>query len=156
MTAGHDAGHPAPMVRSIARRLLPFAAGAFVACAVLQVFLAGLGVFDDPKAFITHREFGYTFGWLTLAVLVLALVGRSPRRTTGLSALILVLFAFQSIFVALRVDLPMVAALHPLNGFFILAVGALLTRRAWSERTITQAAALPESQPVMSTATDVG
>ena len=156
MTAGHDARHARPMIRSIARRLLPIAAGAFVACAVLQVFLAGLGVFDDPKAFVTHREFGYTFGWLTLAVLVLALVGRSPRRTTGLSALILVLFAFQSIFVALRSDLPMIAALHPLNGFCILAVGTVLTRRAWSERSVTQAAALPEHQTAMSIATDVG
>ena len=44
------------MVRSFARSALPFAAGAFVACAVLQVFLAGLGGFDDPGAFVTHRD----------------------------------------------------------------------------------------------------
>jgi hypothetical protein len=124
------------MVRSFARQALPFAAGAFVACAVVQVFLAGLGVFDDPNAFITHREFGYTFGWLTLAVLVLALVGRAPRRITGLCALLLVLFAFQSVFVALRADLPMIAALHPLNGFAILGVGVVITREAWAVRRV--------------------
>lgn len=122
------------MARSLARRALPFAAAAFVACAVVQVFLAGLGVFDDPRAFITHRDFGYVFGWLTLLVLVLALVGREPRRIVGLSALLLVQFALQSVFVALRADLPAIAAVHPLNGFALLAVGLLITRLSWAER----------------------
>ena len=122
------------MIRSIVRSALPIVAGAFVACAVVQVFLAGLGVFDDPDAFITHREFGYAFGWLTLVILVLALTGRAPRRIIGLCVLLLVLFAFQSVFIALRVDLPMVAALHPLNGFAILGVGVVITRDAWAVR----------------------
>jgi hypothetical protein len=127
------------MVRSLARLALPFAAGAFVACAVVQVFLAGLGVFDDPNSFVTHREFGYTFGWLTLIILVLALVGRAPRRVIGLSVLLLVLFSFQSIFVALRTDYPAVAALHPLNGFAILAVAVVTTREAWAVRRVAPA-----------------
>jgi hypothetical protein len=120
------------MITAGARRAHPIACGMFAACAVIQVFLAGLGVFDDPRAFITHREFGYLFGWLTLVVLVLALVGRLPRRFTGMSILILVLFAFQSVFVALRAELPAVAALHPLNGFAILGLAALTTRASWA------------------------
>ena len=131
------------MFRSFARLALPIAAGAFVACAVVQVFLAGLGVFDDPATFITHREFGYMFGWLTLAVLVLALIGKAPRRIVGLSVLLLVLFAFQSVFVVLRADLPAIAALHPLNGFAILGLGVVITRQAWAVRR-------PESQPATS------
>ncbi len=122
------------MIRSWARRALPVAAGLFVACAVVQVFLAGLGVFDDPKAFITHREFGYTFGWLTLVVLVLALVGGAPRRIIGLGVLLLALFALQSVLIAVRTDYPAVAALHPLNGFAVLAVGVVTTRAAWTTR----------------------
>ena len=122
------------MIRSFARTALPFATGAFVACAVVQVFLAGLGVFDDPKAFITHREFGYLFGWLTLVGLIFAIAGRSSRRVVGLAALMLVQFALQSVFVALRADLPAIAALHPLNGFGLLGVAILATRLAWMER----------------------
>ena len=117
------------MGRSIARTAYPITAGLFVACAVIQVFLAGLGVFDDPNAFVTHRNFGYLFGWLTLVLLVIALVGRMPRRYVGLAVLILVLFALQSVFVALRDDMPAVAALHPLNGFLILGTA---TYTAWS------------------------
>jgi hypothetical protein len=122
------------MLRSFMRAAHPIVAAAFVACAVVQVFLAGLGVFDDSKAFVTHREFGYLFGWLTLVVLVLALAGRMPRRVTGLSVLLLVLFALQSVLVAVRADLPMVAALHPLNGFAILGVGVMTARSSWRLR----------------------
>ena len=119
------------MITAVARRAHPFVIAAFAACAVVQVFLAGLGVFNDPRAFITHREFGYLFGWLTLFGLVLALVGRLPRRVVGMSALLLVLFAMQSVFVALRTDLPAVAALHPLNGFAILALAIVTARASW-------------------------
>ncbi len=122
------------MTRTFVRAAHPIVAAAFVACAVVQVFLAGLGVFDDPRAFITHREFGYLFGWLTLVVLVLALAGRMPRRITGLSVLLLVLFALQSVLVSMRADLPAAAALHPLNGFAILGIGVVTARASWRLR----------------------
>ena len=123
------------MARSFARRALPMVAGLFVACGLVQVFLAGLGVFSDPASFITHREFGYLLGWFTLAILILALVGRERRLVVGLSILLLVQFTLQSVFVALRTDVPTVAALHPVNGFLILLVGVLITRLAWVARS---------------------
>lgn len=122
------------MPRSIARTAYPIVAGLFLVCAVIQVFLAGLGVFDDPNAFITHRNFGYLFGWLTLVLLVVALVGRMPRRFVGLAVLILVLFSLQSVFVALRADVPAIAALHPLNGFLILGVATYTAWTSWKAR----------------------
>jgi mercuric ion transport protein len=127
------------MGRSIARTAYPVVAGLFVACAVVQVFLAGLGVFDSPNAFVTHRNFGYTFGWLTLVLLVVALAGRMPRRYVGLAVLMLVLFALQSVFVALREDLPAVAALHPLNGFLILGTATYTAWTSWKARAETAA-----------------
>jgi hypothetical protein len=128
------------MVRSFARTAYPVVAGLFVACAVIQVFLAGLGVFDDPNAFVTHRNFGYLFGWLTLVLLVIALVGRMPRRYVGLAVLILVLFSLQSVFVALREDMPAVAALHPLNGFLILGVATYTAWTSWRARAAVEPA----------------
>jgi hypothetical protein len=134
------------MVRSVARTAYPIVAGLFVACAIIQVFLAGLGVFDNPSSFITHRNFGYMFGWLTLVLLVIALVGRMPRRFVGLAVLLLVLFSLQSVFVALREDMPAVAALHPLNGFFVLAVAGIATWTSWRARA-EAVAAEPERTP---------
>jgi Family of unknown function (DUF6220) len=135
------------MVQSATRIALPVTAGLFVACAVVQVFLAGLGVFDDPGAFITHREFGYLIGWFTLAMLILALVGREPRRIVGLTVLVLAQFALQSVLVALRADMPAVAALHPLNGFAILAVGLLITKLSWAVRRESRPAVKPAPVP---------
>src|SRR5262245_16988618 len=119
------------MVRSFARQALPVVAVLFVACCLVQVFLAGLGAFDDPRSFITHREFGYLLGWFTLAMLILALLGREPKRIVGLCALLMIQFTLQSVFVALRADYPAVAALHPVNGFLILAVGGIVARLSW-------------------------
>ena len=143
------------MITSLARRAHPFVLAAFAACAVVQVFLAGLGVFNDPGAFITHREFGYLFGWLTLVGLVLALVGRLPRRVVGMSALLLVLFALQSVFVALRTTYPAVAALHPVNGFLLLVVGIAIARLSWVARHEPAGAKAPAAAPETAPATDV-
>jgi hypothetical protein len=136
------------MARSFARRALPIVGGVFVACCLVQVFLAGLGVFDDPKSFITHREFGYLLGWFTLAILILALVARERRAIVGLAVLLLVQFTLQSVFVALRTDYPALAALHPVNGFLILANGAVITRLSWLARHEPAPAPEPDRVPV--------
>jgi hypothetical protein len=119
------------MARSLARVALMSVAWLFVACILAQLFLAGLGVFRAAADFATHRDFGYAFGWLTLVLLVLALAARAPRVQVGLSAVLLVQFALQSVFIALRRDSPELAALHPLNGAIMLAVALVLARSAW-------------------------
>lgn len=120
--------------QALARNGLAVVAWLFVACIVIQFFLAGLGVFDGARAFITHRYFGYTFGWLTLVMLVLAVVGRAGRLTIGLTALTLVLFALQSVFVALRASYPTIAALHPVNGVALLLVAIAIARSTLASR----------------------
>ena len=122
------------MIRSSARQAYPFVAALFVAGVVVQVFLAGLGVFEDPRTFLTHANFGYTLSVLPLVLVILSVAGRSSRRITAMSGLLIVLFLLQSVFVALRADLPAVAALHPLHGFLILGTGIVVTRLSWFER----------------------
>lgn len=128
------------MTRSIARSIYLGATWLLVVGAVVQVFLAGLGVFDDPSAFITHRDFGFMLELLPIVMLVAAIVGRMGRWYIGGAALFFVQFMLQSVFVALRTDMPAIAALHPLNGFLILLVALILGRAAWKDR---QAAASP-------------
>jgi hypothetical protein len=140
------------LIRSATRRAHPFVVALFLACGIVQVFLAGLGVFSSPGAFITHREFGYLFGWLTLVALVLAIAAGEPRRVTGLSALLLGLFALQSVLVAFHHIAPVVAALHPLNGFLLLAVAAITVRESWAVRDGSPAADAARTAPVPSTA----
>jgi hypothetical protein len=117
-------------VRQAARAAFVVVAWLFVACSIIQVFLAGLGVFAGAQNFATHRDFGYLFGLLTIVLIALALVGRMPRRFVGLTVLLLVLFALQSVFiVAWRSGAPAVAALHPVNALLIVGLSAMLARR---------------------------
>lgn len=117
---------------NVARGIHLAAIWLFAACCVVQVFLAGLGVFVSPERFALHRDFGYTFSLLLLVVLVAAIVGRLRRRQIGYAVGLMVLFTLQSVFVALRASAPEIAALHPLNGFLIIAVAYVSGRDAWA------------------------
>lgn len=109
----------------------------FLACVVIQVFLAGLGVFRTEADFATHRDFGYAFFLLAAINLVLAILAKAGRVLIGLSALIVGLFILQSVFVAVRETNPEMAALHPLNGFLILLVAVYVTTAARRSLTVT-------------------
>ena len=74
--------------------------------------------------------------------------GRTLRLAPCLVVLLLVLFSMQSVFVALREDMPAIAALHPLNGFCILAVAGIATWTSWRARDTAptpQSAATPSA-----------
>ena len=118
------------MNRSTALVVYAGVAWLFVAGAMIQIFLAGLGVFNAAPDFRLHREWGFAIGWLTLVLLVVALAGRLPRRMVGLAAGLLLLFALQSILVAARASAPEVAALHPVNGVFIVVIALIGARDA--------------------------
>jgi hypothetical protein len=124
------------------RRAHLVVAWAFVAGVVVQVFLAGLGVFDNPATFSVHATWGYTLEILPLLLLALAAVGRLGRHQLIFPAALFGMFMLQSIFVVLRADLPMVAALHPVNGFAILFVGIAMAREAWAARESADPAAV--------------
>jgi Family of unknown function (DUF6220) len=119
---------------SVARSVHLVVVWLFVACCIVQVFLAGLGVFDSPAQFEVHRNFGYTFGLLVFVILIAAILGRTGRTQIGLAALLVVLFIMQSVFVAFRDSAPAIAALHPVNGFLIIGVAVASGWRAWTAR----------------------
>ena len=121
-------------MKSAARAAYVWVAWLFVACCLVQVFLAGLAVFESPARFADHRNFGYLFGLLTIVLIVLAAVGRLGRGVIGLSVLLLVQFAMQSVFVVLRESAPALAALHPVNGFLIVLVAIVAARAASARR----------------------
>ena len=131
--------------------LYAIAASILVVGLVLQVFLAGLGVFDDPTFFLTHRDTGYTLELVALVVIVLAAIARAGRAQIGIAALIFGLFLLQSVFVGVRETAPAVAALHPVNGFLILLLSIVLVRRSWAFARASRAPAdapAPTAAPV--------
>jgi Family of unknown function (DUF6220) len=98
----------------------------FVACSVVQVFLAGLGVFAGAQNFLLHKDWGYAFGLLVFPLIALAVWARMGRLVILGSIGLFVLFVMQSVLLLFRASAPPVAALHPLNGFLILGLSLWL------------------------------
>ena len=116
---------------TIGRNVVAFAAWLLVVGTVVQVFLAGLGVFRDPSDFETHRTFGYLLGVLAIGLLILTVAVRAPRLQVGAIGLVVLGFVLQSILVTFRTSTPVIAALHPVNGFLIVFVSIWFARSAW-------------------------
>lgn len=127
-------------MRPIAQKVHLVIAGLLVAGLLVQIFLAGLGVFRGPESFLTHRDFGYVLELLPILLLIVGVVAGLGRRPAILAAVIFGLFLLQSVFVALRVSNPEVAALHPVNGFIITILAVVVARDAWMRRAPVLAA----------------
>jgi Family of unknown function (DUF6220) len=122
-------------MRPIARKLHAGIAWLLVAVLVIQVWLAGRGVFESPTVFITHRDFGYMISIFPIVLLVFGLLAGLGRRVAIMAAGIFGLVILQSVFVVMRTSSPAIAALHPVNGFLILLVAIMLARESWVMRT---------------------
>ena len=120
---------------NVIRRIHLVVAWAFVAALIIQVFLAGLGVFESASKFQTHAGWGFMIGLIPIVLLVLAGAGQLGQRQVLYAAALFGLFIVQSILVAMRSSAPVVAALHPLNGFLILFVAVAMAREAWAARS---------------------
>ena len=116
---------------TLARNILAFAAWLLVAGTFVQVFLAGMGVFHDPSDFETHRTFGYLLELLAIGLLIMTAAVRAPRRDVLLILLVVLGFFLQSVLVGFRGSDPMIAALHPVNGFLIVLLSIWFARSSW-------------------------
>jgi hypothetical protein len=133
--ANGSSGSERVEMRRIARQLHAVIAWVFVVALVVQVWLAGRGVFESPTVFATHRDVGYTLSLFPVVLLVLGLLGGMGRRVAILAVVIFGLFILQSVFVVMRDSSPAVAALHPVNGFLIVLLAVVLARDSWMMRT---------------------
>jgi hypothetical protein len=109
---------------------------AFLLLGIVQIFLAGLGVFnlhgqelgaDGETALNPHRSLGFGLSGLALIILILALIARPGARAIVLSVVMVLLVGLaQSILAGLGEDTPVFGGLHALDGLAILAVAGFL------------------------------
>lgn len=104
----------------------------FALCVLVQVFLAGMGVFDSATWFSVHVAFAHDFEFIPLLLLILALLGRFSRSIPLFSLLLIVQFALQYAFVQLSGSLGVLflAAFHPVNAVIMFWVAQHVARRA--------------------------
>jgi hypothetical protein len=99
----------------------------FLLGVAVQFFLAGLTVFGGTSI-EAHRVLGFGLMASALLLLILALVGRLPRRTVLLTLLLLGLGVLQSVLT--NIDVDEIAALHLVNALVIAFVAYALMQRS--------------------------
>ena len=126
------------MMKIYAARIAYFGmAWLFVAMILGQVFLAGLALFAGT-AWSAHRDMGHTIVLLPMVLLVLAWVGQVPRPAVRLAAVLFGLVIVQAeVFAAIRHQMPVVAALHPVLALLVFTIGLAL---AWNARSVVRVA----------------
>lgn len=124
-------------MRPIARTVYVVLTWVFVVGLLVQVFLAGRGVFDNPLLFDTHRDFGFLLEIVPILLLVVGLIAGVGRRLSAFAIVAFLLFLLQSVLVVARESSPTIAALHPVNGFLILLIAIEIAREARHLRTAT-------------------
>jgi hypothetical protein len=109
----------------------------FLAAGVVQMFLAGFGVFHlhaygldaaaGDSALDPHRTLGFVMGGIAIVILVLALVARLGARAIVWAVVLVVQTdLLQSLLAGLGDDSAVWGGLHALNGFLAIAVAAYL------------------------------
>jgi hypothetical protein len=117
-----------------ARGAFVFFAAVFLLCIGIQVFMAGLAIFENPVYWAWHRSFVHFFELLPLILLGLAFAGRLPAGLRWQSAGLFALIFAQYFTANVRAVLPWAAATHPVIALGIFWVAARTLMDAWRHR----------------------
>ena len=125
-----------PQKRTRAPRRVPLViytalAVVFLLGVVVQVFLAGAGIFASVSWLSSHGILGQILPVIPLLMVILGLVGKLPRTINWLTVLLLVLVYIQPWFIYLSrsAGIPLLGALHPVNALAIFALPLYLLYR---------------------------
>ena len=118
------------------RQVHAWVAWAFVAAIVIQVFLAGLAIpqLGGNGNFGSHQGFGYSIGFVALALVLTAVAARAGRRRILQSLGLLVVYVIQTVLPNLDPGLSIAAALHPVGALILFGLGTWYARQVWRER----------------------
>jgi hypothetical protein len=130
-------------MRRQALRLFVVLAWLWVAGVIIQVGLAGLGLFEVTGMDL-HVGFGYTLPYLPMIMMVVVLAAWPGRRLILLTLALMIMGSFvQPTLPWFRGFAPPIAALHPANALLIFWLGIVVARRATDLVRATGAAAQP-------------
>lgn len=98
----------------------------FVACIVIQTFLAGLAVFTDASHWNNHKVFVHIFEFIPIVMLITAFIGKLPKVLRWQS-LALFLLTYSQYFTA---NLPQAGALHPVIALVLFWLSVKVAKQA--------------------------
>lgn len=136
------------MFQKIIRSIYRVLAWSFVAGLVIQVYLAGLGVFqfrnfsfgeEGARSYYgLHIEFGWMLGLVAIVLLVLAFAARYPGSTVRRAAGVFLLMVVQSLILYIDSDAALIRALHPVNAIAVGWLSLSLARGVSKVATTTE------------------
>jgi mercuric ion transport protein len=105
----------------------------FVGCIITQVFLAGSAALISADYWAWHRAFPQIMRLFPIAMLLIGLASRLPRRMLALTALALGLFVMQYIFIWVfgSIGLGGLRGLHAVNALALFWLALRLGQRSW-------------------------
>jgi hypothetical protein len=133
-------------LRAVYRYVMPI----FFLALVVQVFLAGLGIFGGVEEIegagsidsdgwedeiSAHAGFGHLLWLVSIAIFLLSLAARLGRNRVLLTLALPVLLFVQIVLAAGGEEAPVVGALHPVNALVILALVGYLAWGSWRRWT---------------------
>lgn len=110
------------------RRAFRLLAWIFLAGIALQVFLAGLGIFDNAAWWAQHKSFVHLLEALPVIMLILAFIGRMPASLRWYTAGAFLLIGVQ--YATIELGMPVLAAWHPVNAVILFWLTLTLAQRA--------------------------
>jgi hypothetical membrane protein len=120
-------------MRSAATAVYHWVALLIAAGAIVQFFLAGVGVFG-ADSFDAHESLGWMLHTASVIVLIAAIAGPRTRRAIVLSVVFVVVFTIQVMLPGARDDSPWIAAFHPLLALAVLGLAVHIGMPALSRR----------------------
>jgi hypothetical protein len=127
--------NPRPLPRAVwwARVGYTICTWLFVGCIIAQVFLAGSAALISADYWALHRAFPQIMRLFPIAMLLIGLVSRLPRRMLALTALVFALFVMQYLFIWVfgKIGLQDLRGLHAVNALALFWLTLRLGQRAW-------------------------
>ena len=120
-------------MRTGATAIFHWAALLIAAGAVVQFFLAGVGVFG-ADSFDAHEGLGWMLHTAAIIVVIAAFIGPRTRRAIVMAIVFFVIFTLQVILPGTQDDSPWLAAFHPLLALAVLGLAVHIGMPAISRR----------------------
>ena len=115
----------------ISRFIYLFATGLFVVGVVVQVFLAGMAVVAMQMGWADHIGLGHGLAFPVLIMLITMYLGRLPKPMKWSTWALFIVYALQAdVVIFLRLQAPVISALHPVLALVDFALGLALASRA--------------------------
>lgn len=103
----------------------------FLSVVVVQVLLAGMVVVASRMDWTAHKAVGHYLGLPAIIMLIVAYIGRLPRKTKVWTWVLFGLFILQAeILILLRASAPVLSAFHPVLALAEFALGVGLMSQA--------------------------